>query len=465
MNFITDDFLLTNSFSQKLYHKHAENLPIADYHCHLIPEEIAKDEEFQDITQIWLKGDHYKWRLMRNCGISEEYISGNGDSREKFRQWIKVLEKCIGNPIYHWCHMELNTYFGYRKPVTSAKADEIYDYCNDIIRRTHMSPRKLIEMSKVTVICTTDSPEDDLKWHKIIREDESFTTKVLPTYRPDKLVNAAAENYAENIHTFGARYNTEIRDLAQFTDTIRRSVEFFAENGCKVSDHGIEKVTRIVADREEADAIFRKALAGEKIAEKEQDAFQNYMLGVFAGLYKEFGWVMQIHYGAERNINGPMFEKIGPDTGYDCIANGNCGSGLAALLNRLESADILPKAVIYSLNPNDNAAIDTICGSYSEPGVMGKIQHGSAWWFNDHIDGMRNQMKELAAKGMLANFVGMLTDSRSFLSYARHDYFRRILCELISQWVISGQYPENEELLGEIVEDISYNNTMRYFGF
>lgn len=465
MKLINDDFLLSNDVSRNLYHKYAEKMPIADYHCHLSPREIAEDTLFENITQLWLKGDHYKWRLMRNAGIDEEYITGDADDREKFRKWIYVLERSIGNPIYHWCHLELKKYFHFEDVVSLERADEIYDMCNRIISEEHLSARKLIEMSDVTVLCTTDSPEDELIWHEKLREDETFNVKVLPAYRPDRILQIGAEDYADYIINLGKRYCIDIKTFNDLVDVLDRSVEYFNAKGCRTADHGIEKIPFRKADRSEASAIFSKALAGASVTEVESEYFQTEVLTQLAMLYSKYGWVMQLHYGAERNVNTSMFERLGPDTGYDCIANTGCGQKLAAFMNHLETSCCLPKTIIYSLNPIDNDAIDTICGCYSETGVKGKVQHGSAWWFNDSYNGMTEHMKCLASKGMIANFVGMLTDSRSFLSYTRHDYFRRILCEVLSQWVVNNQFPYNEKLLGEIVQDISYNNTIEYFKF
>lgn len=465
MRLINSDFLLSNETSKNLYHKFAENMPIADYHCHLNPEDIAKDTLFDNITQLWLGGDHYKWRLMRNCGVDEKYITGDGDDREKFRKWIYVLERSIGNPIYHWCHLELEKYFRYDETVSSEKADEIYDLCNEVIKGEKLSTRKLIEMSNVTVLCTTDSPEDELVWHEKLRGDESFNIKVLPAFRPDKILKIGDKGFSSYIKTLGARYDAEIDSISDLEAVIEKSVDYFDSLGCRTSDHGIESVPFLQADDAEINEIFRRAIEGEEISDDAIECYQTKVLAYLSQLYFKHDWVMQLHYGAERNINQPMMNKLGPDTGYDCIAGHACGVKLARLLNHLETSGALPKTIVYSLNPEDNATIDTVCGCYSKAGVKGKVQHGAAWWFNDHYDGMKAHMREIASKGMIANFVGMLTDSRSFLSYTRHDYFRRILCEVLSEYVTTGQFPYDEKLLGQIVEDVSYNNTIEYFNF
>jgi glucuronate isomerase len=461
--FITKDFLLESETAKTLYHSFAEGLPIADYHCHINPREIAENRSFSDISEVWLGGDHYKWRFMRAMGVSEEYITGNKSPKEKFNKWAEVLPYAVGNPLYHWSHLELLRYFDIDDCLSPETADVIWQETKSKLTSGKMNVRDIIRKSNVKVICTTDDPADDLLWHKKIAAEGECDFKVYPAFRPDKALNIEKNDFAGYIKKLGETAGAEIVNLQALLDVLTKRLDFFAENGSRVSDHAFDYVMYRETEFSEIAEIFTKVLSGAKPTNIETEKYKTFIMLYLAKEYKNRGFIMQLHYGCRRDNNPGMFEKLGPDTGFDCIASYAPTSELAAFLGAAEAADSLPKTIIYSLNPTDNAAIDTIIGCFS--GGRGKIQHGSAWWFNDHIDGMKAQMTSLANIGSLAAFVGMLTDSRSFLSYPRHEYFRRILCNLLGEYVEKGTYPPDMDTLGKIVTDISFNNTMRYFGF
>ena len=446
--FMDKDFLLSSETSQKLFHEYAENMPIVDYHCHINPQEIAEDRKFENITQVWLGGDHYKWRQMRSNGVDEYYITGGASDREKFQKWAETLEKAIGNPLYHWSHLELQRYFGYTGHLCGETAEEVWNLCNAKLQEDGMSVRNLIRQSNVKLICTTDDPVDSLEWHKKLAEDETFEVKVLPAWRPDKAMNLEKPEYADYIKTLSEVSGIEVKDFATMKEAILNRMDFFDSMGCCVSDHALEYVMYAPASEEEVDAIFKKALAGEGVSREEEMKFKMAFMQFVARAYHKKNWVMQIHYGCKRDIN-----------------NYAPSAQTADFLNSLIATDELPKTILYSLNPCDNEAIGTILGCFQGTEAAGKIQQGSAWWFNDHKTGMIAQMTSLANLGLLSNFVGMLTDSRSFLSYTRHEYFRRILCELIGGWVENGEYPADYKVLEKIVKGISYDNAVKYFGF
>ena len=463
--FMDKDFLLSSETSQKLFHEYAENMPIVDYHCHINPQEIAEDRKFENITQVWLGGDHYKWRQIRSNGVDEYYITGGASDREKFQKWAETLEKAIGNPLYHWSHLELQRYFGYTGHLCGETAEEVWNLCNAKLQEDGMSVRNLIRQSNVKLICTTDDPVDSLEWHKKLAEDDTFEVKVLPAWRPDKAMNLEKPEYVDYIKTLSEVSGIDVKDFASMKEAILNRMDFFDSMGCSVSDHALEYVMYAPASEEEVDAIFKKALAGEGVSREEEMKFKMAFMQFVAKAYHKKNWVMQIHYGCKRDNNALMYAKLGPDTGFDCINNYAPSSEKADFLNSLNVADKMPKVILYSLNPNDNAAIGTILGCFQDSSAIGKIQQGSAWWFNDHKVGMTAQMTSLANLGILSNFVGMLTDSRSFLSYTRHEYFRRILCELIGGWVDNGEYPDDYKTLEKIVKGISYNNAVEYFKF
>ena len=463
--FMDKDFLLNTPTAQTLYHDYAAKTPILDYHCHINPQEIAQDRQFENITQVWLGGDHYKWRFMRSCGVEERYITGDAPDKEKFFQWARVLGKAIGNPLFHWSHLELQKYFGYHGVLNKKTAQEVWDLCNKKLADPSMSVRSLIKQSNVTLICTTDDPVDTLEWHKKIADDTSFDVQVLPAWRPDKAMNIEKPTYTEYLSALSEASGTAIHTFADLKQALSARMDFFASMGCSVSDHALEYVMYAPASLDELEAIFAKRLAGSTITREEELKFKTAFM-VFVGKeYAKRGWVMQLHYGCKRDNNTLRFNQLGADTGYDCINNYAPSSEMADYLNALIQTDELSKTIIYSLNPNDNQAIGTILGCFQDSTAVAKIQQGSAWWFNDHKTGMQDQMISLANLGNLSGFVGMLTDSRSFLSYTRHDYFRRILCNLIGTWVENGEYPADYETLAEIVKGICYNNAVKYFGF
>ena len=462
--FMDKDFLLSTEAAQMLYHQFAENMPILDYHCHINPKEICENRKFENITQVWLGGNHYKWRQMRSNGVDEKYITGDGSDREKFQAWAETLPKLIGNPLYHWSHLELRRYFGYEGYLNGDTAEEVWNLCNAKLQDDSMTVRNIIKQSGVTLICTTDDPVDSLEWHKKIAEDPTFDVQVLPAWRPDKAMNVEKPTYAEYIAQLSKVSGVEVKDFASLKEALKNRMAFFASMGCCVSDHALEYVMYAPATDAEVDAILQKGLRGEAISKEEELKYKTaYMLFV-AREYVKMGWVMQIHYGCKRDNNAYMFEQLGPDTGYDCINNYAPSAQMADFLNALSATNDIPKTILYSLNPNDNASIGSIIGCF-QGDIPGKIQQGSAWWFNDHKIGMTEQMASLANLGCLGNFVGMLTDSRSFLSYTRHEYFRRILCELIGGWVENGEYPADMKALETIIKGICYNNAVKYFGF
>ncbi len=463
--FLDKDFLLSTPTAQKLFHEYAENMPIIDYHCHINPQEIAEDKMFSNITEVWLGGDHYKWRQMRSNGVDEYYITGDASPREKFQKWAETLEKAIGNPLYHWSHLELRRFFGYEGVLNGRTAEEVWNLCNAKLATKEMSVRGLIKMSNVKLICTTDDPVDNLHWHQVLKADKTFDVKVLPAWRPDKAMNLEKDFYLDYLKQLSEVSGVEIKDFASLKEALKIRMDYFAENGCTVSDHALNFIYFSPASEKTVDAILKKRLAGGTVTEEEQMTFKTAFMQFAAKEYHRRNWVMQLHFGCKRDNNALMYAKLGPDTGFDCIDNYAPAATAADFLNSLVATDELPKTILYSLNPNDNAYIGTLLGCFQDSSAVGKIQQGSAWWFNDHKTGMTEQMTSLANLGLLSNFIGMLTDSRSFLSYTRHEYFRRIMCELIGGWVENGEYPADYVALEEIVKGISYNNCVRYFEF
>lgn len=461
--FMDQDFLLTTETAKKLFHEVAEPMPIIDYHCHISPRDIAEDRKFDNISQVWLGGDHYKWRLMRANGVTEDVVTGPADGREKFRAFAGVMPKLIGNPMYHWSHLELRRVFGIAEPLTPDNADEIYDRCNEQLKNA--SARQLMEKFDVKAICTTDDPIDDLHWHDQIAADESFKIKVLPAFRPDKAINIEKPGFDAYIGQLAKVVGRKLTCADDVAAALAERIDYFAAHGCLCADHGLDYSMYAVPSKAVADEAFKIAMAGGRPTTAQADAYKTLVTVACAKRYAELNWVMQIHYGCLRNNNKPMFIRLGPDTGYDAINSQSGTENLAALLNAFIENDGLPKMILYSLNPIDNVAIITVLGCFQGGGVAGRMQHGSAWWFNDNLEGMEKQMRDLAANGVFGRFVGMLTDSRSFLSYTRHEYFRRILCELVGKWVESGQYPNDERQLKQLVADICYNNTNEFFRF
>lgn len=469
--FINKNFLLNTDSAKKLYHEYAADIPIIDYHCHIDPKEIYEDRVYPNITQLWLGtgnsyfGDHYKWRLMRSFGIDEEYITGSKPDEERFVKWAECLGKAIGNPLYHWSHMELKKYFGFDGILNGDNAREVYSLCNEKMKASDFSVRGLIEQSNVKLICTTDDPADSLIWHQKLAKDVGFGTKVLPAMRPDKAKNIQDKNYLAYLKTLGKAAGIEIRTFMDLKNAILKRMDFFETLGCKVSDHALTYIVYKPAPEEEIEKIFAERLKGIIPDETRCEKFYTAFMLFVSREYARREWVMQIHFGCRRNNNTRMYIKMGADTGFDCIASGDSVGKITDFLDHLNETGELPKTILYSLNPNDDSIIDSVIGCYQDASVCGKLQHGSAWWFNDHYEGMRNQMKSLASQGALASFVGMLTDSRSFLSYTRHEYFRRILCGLFGEWIEAGMYPKDWDTLGKIVKNICYNNAVTYFNF
>lgn len=462
--FMDQDFLLKTETAKRLFHDYAADMPIIDYHCHINPKEIYEDLQYENITQVWLYGDHYKWRAMRSCGIDEYYITGEASDYEKFCKFAETLEYAIGNPLYHWSHLELKKYFGYDGVLSRKTAEQVWNLTKAAFAEGGLSVRNIIRKSNVEVICTTDDPIDSLEWHEKIGESD-FDVKVLPAWRPDKAVNIEKETFADYIRQLEEAAETEIVDIASLKAALTKRMDYFQERGCSVSDHGLDFVPYVRCTEEQLADIFNSGKQGYPLTPVEIEGYKTEMMLFFAEEYRRRGWVMQLHYGCRRDNNQKMFEKLGPDTGFDCISNYTPADKLASFLDAANGGSGLPKTILYSLNPEDNAVIGTLIGCFQGSEVPGKIQHGSAWWFNDHKKGMEEQMTTLASLGLLGKFIGMLTDSRSFLSYTRHEYFRRILCNLIGTWVEDGEFPADEELLETIVKGVSHDNAVRYFGF
>lgn len=461
--FMDQDFLLSTETAKWLYHEVAEQMPIIDYHCHINPREIAEDRKFENITQVWLGGDHYKWRQMRFGGVPEECVTGKADPKEKFRAFASVLPRLIGNPMYHWSHLELQRVFGITEPLTEENADQIYEKCNEVLSK--YTARDLMRKFHVRAICTTDDPCDDLHWHEVIAADETMEIRVLPAFRPDKGINIEKTGFAEYIAKLSSVCGFPVESAADVIKALLMRIDYFNARGCLCADHGLDSCMYAEPNPEQAEAAFASAMQGKRPDPEQADAYKTMVTIACAKKYAELNWVMQIHFGCLRDNNQLQFTKLGPDTGYDAVNSASGVENMAPLLNAFAENHGLPKMILYSLNPNDNTALVTIAGCFQGDGVEGRIQQGSAWWFNDNRSGMRSQLTELANNGMLGCFVGMLTDSRSFLSYTRHEYFRRILCEMIGEWVESGQYPNDRKQLKKMVEDICFYNTNTFFGF
>ena len=473
--FMDKDFLLETPTARHLFHDYAEHMPLADYHCHLNPQEIYEDRRFDDLVQVWLggldekgvlAGDHYKWRLLRSNGVPEELVTGNADPYQRFLQLVEALELSIGNPMYHWCHLELQRFFGITEPLTMESAPRIWESCNEKLRNDpDMTARGLIRKANVAFIGTTDDPIDDLRWHEKLAADESFPVPVCPSFRPDKALNIHKEGFLAYMEKLAACVGKKgFAAVEEICDALEQRIEFFHAHGCRASDHGFEEVVPFrPVTMEEANAVYQKALRGQPVSQEETEGYQTVLMLHIAKVYHRLGIAMQLHYSCLRNTNARMFRTLGPDAGFDAIAQNICGVNIFRLLSALDETNQCPKTILYSLNPADNAQLVTLAGSFQDSSIPGKIQHGSAWWFNDNKTGMQEQMANLANLGILGNFIGMLTDSRSFLSYARHDYFRRILCNLLGNWVENGEYPNNDAALKRIVEGICFTNAKRYF--
>jgi glucuronate isomerase len=463
--FLDENFLLTNSTAETLYHQFAKDMPVIDYHCHLPPDQIAEDKNFANLTQVWLYGDHYKWRAMRANGIPEEYITGNRSDWEKFEKWAETVPYTLRNPLYHWTHLELQRYFDIYEILSPATARKIYDECTAKLQTPEYSVRNLLRKMNVVTVATTDDPTDDLSYHQQIKAD-GFEIKILPAFRPDKAMNA--DNlYALNIYISKLEEvaHTDIHTYEDYLAALKGRHDYFAANGCVLSDHGLEQLYAEKYTHEEVAEIFLKIRSGQSLGKKEVIKFKSAMLFEFAIWDQEKNWVQQFHIGALRDNNSRMLQTLGPDTGLDSIGDFSQGKALSAFLNRLDSRNQLAKTIIYNLNPADNELIATMIGNFNDGTVAGKIQYGSAWWFLDQKEGMTRQINALSNMGLLSRFVGMLTDSRSFLSFPRHEYFRRILCNLLGEDIENGELPDDLAWVGKIVQDICYNNANSYFNF
>lgn len=464
--FMDENFLLETATAQDLFHNHAAKMPIIDYHCHLIPEMVANDHKFKSITELWLGGDHYKWRAMRTNGVEEKYCTGTETSDwEKFEKWAETVPYTLRNPLYHWTHLELKTAFGIDKLLSPKTAREIYDECNEKLQQPEYTARGFMRRYNVECVCTTDDPIDDLRYHKQTRES-GFEIKMIPAWRPDKAMAVDnAKAFADYVTRLGEVAGVTISKFQDLVDALQKRHDFFNENGCRLSDHGIEEFYDEPYTDSQIETIFEKAMRGQELSQLEIRQFKHCMLTVFAEMDYDSDWTQQYHYGAIRDNNSLMFKKLGPDTGFDSIGEFNTAKAMSHFLDHLNAEGKLTRTILYTLNPCANEVIATMLGNFQDGSCPGKIQFGSGWWFNDQLDGMTRQMNALSVLGLLSRFVGMLTDSRSFLSYPRHEYFRRLLCNLLGNDVEKGLLPDDKEILYRMVEDISYYNAKNYFKF
>lgn len=463
--FMTEDFLLESEFARRLYHDYAKDQPIFDYHCHLPPQQIAENYRFANLYDIWLKGDHYKWRAMRANGVAEAFITGDASDREKFDAWARTVPHTIGNPLYHWTHLELRRPFGITDTLLSEKtADSIWDRCNALLAQESFTTRGIMQQMNVKMVGTTDDPLDDLRHHRAMADDASFSVRVLPSWRPDKAFNIEAETFLPWIASLEQLTDISVQRFDDLRRALYQRLDHFAAHGCRISDHALDVVCYAEADDATLNAILARRRSGAAPDPQETAQFKTAVLVWLGSEYARRGWVQQYHIGALRNTNPRQFQLLGPDVGFDSINDQPLAEPLARLLGAQNRDNALPKTILYCLNPRDNEVLATMAGNFQGEGQAGKMQFGSAWWFNDQLDGMQRQMTQLAQIGLLSRFVGMLTDSRSFLSYTRHEYFRRLLCQMIGQWVERGEAPADEALLGQMVRNICFDNARDYFG-
>lgn len=468
-DFMDKDFLLTTETAKKLYHEHAENMPIIDYHCHLQPKEIYEDKKFRNLAEVWLGagdryGDHYKWRSLRARGYEEDSISGPDDDYKKYMQFVESMPYFVGNPLYHWSHLEMRRYFDIYEIINEKNAKKIWDAANKKLET--LTAREMMYKFKVDTVCTTDDPVDSLEWHKKMNEDKTLKVHVRPAFRPDKAINVELDWFESWVNQLAKVVGYEIQSLHDLEKALADRVEYFHSMGSRLSDHALDVVHYAPATYEQANEVFLKGMKHQPVSEVEQDYYKGYILVFLGKLYHKYGWVQQYHIGALRNNSKSMLKKIGPDTGFDAIEDQNYMAKLSALLGALDETDELPKTILYCLNPRDNYALTVLSGCFQKEGIKGRVQVGTAWWFLDQQDGMRQNLETLMQVGLIAQSVGMLTDSRSFLAYPRHEYYRRLLCQMLGNLVESGQYPVEElDTLGKIVEDVCYNNAKEFFGF
>lgn len=464
-NFLTNNFLLQSETAEKLYHNHAASLPIIDYHCHLPPADIASNRNFENLTKIWLDGDHYKWRAMRTLGIDEKFITGSAPDKEKFMKWAETVPYTVRNPLYHWTHMELKNYFGVDELLDGENAEKIYEHCSSKLQEDAFSTQSLISKMNVETICTTDDPVDSLKYHEQL-ESQDFETKVLPAFRPDKAYSFDnVEEYNNYLDKLESVTNSTIDTHRDLLEALEERIDFFHEHGCRLADHGVEKIYHAESTEAELKDAFRKIRKGNALNDKEKKALSYTIMLELARMYESRDWVQQYHLGALRNTNERMMRQLGPDTGFDSIGDFSQSRTLAHFLNELDSTDQLSKTILYNLNPADNEIMATMIGNFNDGSSKGKMQFGSAWWFLDQKDGIEKQLNALSNMGLFSCFIGMLTDSRSFMSYPRHEYFRRVVCNLVGNDVEKGLLPNDLDWLGKIVSDICYNNANEYFNF
>lgn len=463
--FLDENFLLQSKTAEKLYHDYASRMPIIDYHCHLPQDQIAADNNFNTLTHAWLYGDHYKWRAMRANGVDESYCTGSQTDEAKFMKWAETVPYTMRNPLYHWTHLELLRYFDVKEILNPASAKKIYDHCTERLQTSEYSIRSLLKKMNVRVICTTDDPVDDLAHHRKLKE-ENFEIRILPAFRPDKAMQSENVTVLNSyIDRLEAASNVSVRNLQDYLGALKKRHDYFAENGCSVSDHGLERLYAADFTENEIGQIFLKIRSGKTLSPDENEKFKSAMLFYFATWDHEKGWVQQFHFGALRNNNSRALRQLGPDTGWDSIGDFPQGVALSKFLDKLDSNNQLAKTILYNVNPVDNALVATMTGNFNDGTVAGKIQFGSGWWFLDQKDGMINQMNTLSNMGLISRFVGMLTDSRSFLSYPRHEYFRRILCNLFGEEIENGEIPNDIPWVGKMIEDICYNNAKNYFNW
>ena len=464
--FLSEDFLLQTESAKRLYHDYAEDMPIYDYHCHLPVREIAENKIFENLTQVWLYGDHYKWRAMRTNGVHEKYITGDATDFEKFEAWAATVPKTLCNPLYHWTHLELKRYFGIDGKLLNADtAKEIYNTCNAMLQTDAFGTQRLLQQMNVRVVCTTDDPTDSLEYHLKLKENKTYPVLVFPAFRPDKAMTVESpERFNAWVNKLELAADMEVRDYTSYMDALHKRHDFFHKVGCRLSDHGIEQPYAYSYTEAQIRGIFSKVRSGETLLESEILQFKSAMLMELALMDAEKGWTQQYHMGALRNTNARAMQQLGPDTGYDAIGDFEIARPLSLFLDQLEHQGKLTKTILYVMNPRDNALVAAMIGNFQDGIIPGKIQFGAAWWFNDHKAGMERQINALSNMGLLSRFVGMLTDSRSFLSYPRHEYFRRVLCNLLGNDLENGELPNDLELIGNMVKDICYNNAANYFG-
>ena len=461
-NFMDSDFLLQTDTAKMLYHDAAETMPIFDYHNHLNQKAILEDRQMDNLTQVWLGGDHYKWRAMRAMGVPEELITGNGSDYDKFLAWARTIENSIGNPLYHWTHLELQRYFGITAPLSEATAKQIWDSANEQMRSKEFSVRNLILRQNVKYMCTTDDPADDLEAHKALK-NENFGCTVLPTFRPEKAMAIEKPGYADYIAKLSEVSGVDIKNVDDLMKALEKRMDYFISVGCVVTDHSLEGCFYQPATVEDVDRVMKKRLEGEELTAAECGMYKGYVMIALGKMYARKNIVMQLHIGALRNNSSRQLAAIGVDSGFDSMDDIKYASYLSTMLNEMDKENLLPKTVLYSLNPNDNEMLASMAGNFQGGGIRGKMQFGTAWWFNDHKPGMEAQLTVLSSIGLLSPFIGMLTDSRSFLSFPRHEYFRRILCNVVGNWVENGEYPNHPDFLKEMINNISYNNAYNYF--